>query len=140
LKLILLVDDSKFVRLSTEKALIRAGYADVTAVADSAGGQSRHHPVGHVATKTQRVRSSPSAEDQSSYRGYSQKNEAKLMKDDAAAYFEKSRLDMYQKPETLLELVKKTLDGLAGRTVSEIPPQREPRTSVLAVIAGSYSQ
>jgi CheY-like chemotaxis protein len=72
--------------------------------------------------------------------GLSQKNEAKLVKDGAAAYFEKSRLDLHQNPETLLELGKKTRDGLAGLTVSEILPQRELGTSALAVIAGSYSQ
>lgn len=72
--------------------------------------------------------------------GLSQKNEAKLVKDGAAAYFEKSRLDLHHNPETLLELGKKTRDGLAGLTVSEILPQRELGTSALAVIAGSYSQ
>jgi hypothetical protein len=40
-----------------------------------------------------------------------QKNAAKLMKAGATAYFEKSKLDLDQNAESLLQIVKKTLDG-----------------------------
>ena len=40
-----------------------------------------------------------------------QKNEAKLMKDGATAYFEKSKLELDHNAETLLQVVKTTLES-----------------------------
>jgi CheY-like chemotaxis protein len=154
LKLILLVDDSKFVRLATEKALTRAGYAVITAgdgeealrIAQAASpdiipyDMLRPKLSGPEVLPALKINPLTAAIPVIVSSGLSQKNEAKLIKDGAAAYFEKSRLDLHQNPETLLELVNRILDRLAGLTVSEILPQRELGTSALAVIAGSNSQ
>lgn len=48
----------------------------------------------------------------------SQKNEAKLMQEGAVAYLEKSRLELDQNAETLLEVVRNTLDRPVGSIVS----------------------
>jgi CheY-like chemotaxis protein len=40
-----------------------------------------------------------------------EKNAAKLIKEGATAYFEKSKLDLDQNADSLLQIVKKTLDG-----------------------------
>lgn len=40
-----------------------------------------------------------------------QKNEAKVKKDGATAYIEKSKLDLDKDPESLTEIVKKILEG-----------------------------
>jgi CheY-like chemotaxis protein len=124
LKLILLVDDSKFMRRVNERALARAGY-DVATASDGEealqiartripdlilldmllpklGGQEvlqalRRDPF--TASIPVVVLSS-----------LPQKNAAKLLKDGASAYFEKSQLEPDQNAEFLLQNVKKILD------------------------------
>lgn len=52
-----------------------------------------------------------------------QKNDAKLMKEGATAYFEKSKLQLDHNCETLLQVVKRTLDSVAAGEVEGRPPR-----------------
>jgi two-component system phosphate regulon response regulator PhoB len=52
-----------------------------------------------------------------------QKNDAKLMKEGATAYFEKSKLQLDHNCETLLHVVKRTLDSVAAGEVEGRPPR-----------------
>jgi twitching motility two-component system response regulator PilH len=127
LKSILLVDDSRFMRIANEKALARAGYNVVTAsdgeealviacaripdlilldmLLPKLGGQE----VLHSLRKNPLTASIPVIVMSS----LPQKNEAKLMKAGATAYIEKSKLALDQHAESLLGIVKKTLDHAA---------------------------
>jgi chemosensory pili system protein ChpA (sensor histidine kinase/response regulator) len=135
LKSILLVDDSRFMRQANEKALARAGYGVVTAndgeealrIAHSSipdlilldmllpklGGQEVLH-----ALRNNPVTASIPVVVLSSL---PQKNAAKLMKAGATAYFEKSKLDLDQNAESLLQIVKKTIDGWQESAESSAP-------------------
>jgi CheY-like chemotaxis protein len=124
LKSILLVDDSRFIRQANERALARAGYAVVTA---SDGEEALR--IAHSRTPDlilldmllprlggqqvlQALRSDPvtASIPVVVLSSLPQKNADKLMKEGATAYFEKSRLDLDRNAESLLQIVKKTLD------------------------------
>jgi twitching motility two-component system response regulator PilH len=127
LKTILLVDDSRFMRLVNERALIKAGYSVLTA---SDGEEAVHIATSVIpdivlldmllpklggpevlqALKKNPLTASIPVVVLSSL---SQKNEGKLVKDGAAAYFEKSRLES-EGTDTLLEMVKDALDCAAS--------------------------
>jgi CheY-like chemotaxis protein len=138
LKSILLVDDSKFMRRVNERALARAGYDVVTAsdgeealqiarartpdlilldmLLPKLGGQEvlqalRRDPF--TASIPVVVLSS-----------LPQKNAAKLIKEGATAYFEKSQFELDQNAEFLLQNVKKILDD-----------RREPTRALAEAIA-----
>ena len=124
MKSILLVDDSRFMRITNEKALARAGYSVVTAsdgeealriacaripdlilldmLLPKLGGQE----VLHSLRKNPLTASIPVIVMSS----LPQKNEAKLMKAGATAYIEKSKMEFDQNAESLLGIVKKALD------------------------------
>jgi CheY-like chemotaxis protein len=128
LRSILLVDDSRFMRIVNEKALAKAGYRVVTA---SDGEEALR--IAHAAKPDiivldlllpklggpevlRALKNDPSTASIPVVvlSSLSQRNEAKLMEEGAVAYFEKSRLDLDQNAETLVEMVKNTLDGVAG--------------------------
>ncbi len=126
MKLILLVEDSRFLRRATEQALARAGYSVVTAsdgeealriayvripdlilldiLLPRLGGEEvlnslkNNPPTAHIPVI---VLSS-----------LSQKNEDKLKKIGATAYFEKSKLEVDRNSESLIHLVKRVLNGI----------------------------
>jgi CheY-like chemotaxis protein len=126
LKSILLVEDSKFLRLTNERILVKAGYSVVTAsdgeqalsiaielvpdlilldmLLPKVGGPEvlralrRNPKTAHVPVV---VMSS-----------LSQANEAKLKAEGANAYFEKSRLDLDKKDDSLVQVVRETLGRL----------------------------
>ncbi|HLW89190.1 MAG TPA: response regulator [Terriglobales bacterium] len=124
MKSILLVDDSKFMRRVNEKALVRAGYDVVTAgdgeealrtaharvpdlilldmLLPKLGGQDVLH-----ALKSDPLTASIPVVVLSSL---PEKNAARLVKEGATAYLEKSRLDLDRNAESLLQIVKKVLD------------------------------
>jgi CheY-like chemotaxis protein len=128
LKSILLVDDSRFMRTANERALARAGYSVVTAsdgeealqialtripdlilldmLLPKLGGLE----VLHALRKNPVTASIPVVVLSS----LPQKNEDKLIEDGAAAYLEKSRMALDQHAESLLHIVKRTLDGVAA--------------------------
>jgi twitching motility two-component system response regulator PilH len=136
MKSILLVDDSRFMRMANAKALARAGYTVVTAsdgeeallvaraslpdlvvldmLLPKLGGLEvllalRRSPV--TASIPVIVMSS-----------LPQKNEAKLMKAGATAYIEKSTMELDQHSESLLNIVKRTLDAVAVPEVGAPSP------------------
>jgi CheY-like chemotaxis protein len=131
-KSILLVEDSRFLRVATEKSLIRAGYSVMSAsdgeealrmayatapdlilldmLLPKLGGPEvlhalRNNPL--TALVPVIVLSS-----------LPQKNEAKLLKEGATAYFEKSKMELDQSSESLLQLVGRTLRRVAEEEVS----------------------
>jgi len=128
LKSILLVDDSRFMRTANEKALARAGYSVVTA---SDGEEALRIAYARIpdlilldmllpklggAEVLQALRNNPltTSIPVIVLSSLSQKNEAKLKQDGATAYFEKSRMELDQHAESLLQIVKRTLDGMAA--------------------------
>jgi CheY-like chemotaxis protein len=125
LKSILLVDDSKFQRLANEGVLARAGYKIVTASDGEEALVIAHDRIPDLilldmmlpklggpevlrALKKDPVTASIPVIVLS---GLAQKNEAKLMQEGAAAYFEKSKLG---NADLLIDLVKKALDQVAS--------------------------
>jgi CheY-like chemotaxis protein len=113
---ILLVEDSKFVRLSTERALMRAGYA-VTSVGDGdevvATAKERQPDLilldlllpkltGPDVLKA--LKSDPATKPIPvvAFTGLSQRNAAKLEADGAFAFLEKSELELEKTTDKLL--------------------------------------
>jgi len=128
---ILLVEDSRFLRIASERALLKAGY-DVVSVAD-----------GEAALVTARERAFnlilldmmlPKLDGLGVLRalkrdpqtatipvivltGLGQKNEAKLKKEGAAAYFTKSDSLLKDNSATLLQVV----ESVVGKQGTEVP-------------------
>jgi CheY-like chemotaxis protein len=125
---ILVVEDSRFLGLAIERMLAKAGY-EVIVVADGQDGLRRArevHPevilldmmlptlegtaVLHQLKGDPLTKSIPVIV----LSGLSQKNEAKLKKAGAAAYFEKSMLSLDDDKDALVQAIKKVLAGLNG--------------------------
>jgi CheY-like chemotaxis protein len=129
---ILLVEDSKFLRLATERAMARAGY-DVSSAADGEEGLRMAREKlpdlilldmllpklsGPEVLKSLKLDPATAAIPVVVMSGLSQKNAAKLEKDGAFAFLEKSELALDQGSEPLLvklESIKKQLAAAAGR-------------------------
>jgi CheY-like chemotaxis protein len=124
LKSILLVDDSKFMRRVNERALARAGYDVVTA---SDGEEALHIARSRIPDLIlldmllpklggqevlQALRRDPltASIPVVVLSSLPQTNAAKLMKEGATSYFEKSQLELDPNAELLLQIVKKNLD------------------------------
>ena len=123
MKSILLVDDSKFMRMANEKALARAGFnVEVASDGEEALRMARARipdlilldmllpklggPEVLRALKKDLLTASIPVVVLSSL---PQKNEAKLLKEGAAAYFDKSTLRLDQHPESLIQIVNRIL-------------------------------
>jgi twitching motility two-component system response regulator PilH len=119
----LLVEDSGFLRLASERALMRAGHTVVT-IDD--GEQALRAPHEHLpdlilldmllpklrGPKVLRALKSDPVTAQIPVivlSSLSQKNEAKLKKDGATAYFEKSKLHLDANSQALIAVVKEAL-------------------------------
>jgi len=129
---ILLVEDSKFLRLATERAMTRAGY-DVSSAADGEEGLRMAREKlpdlilldmllpklsGPDVLRALKVDPATAAIPVVVISGLSQKNAAKLEKEGAFAFLEKSELALDQGSEPLLvklESIKKQLAAAAGR-------------------------
>jgi len=125
LKSILLIDDSRFVRRANEKALARAGYDVVTASDGEEGLRIAHARSPDLILLDMLLPKLGGQEVLQALRtdpvtalipvvvlsSLPQKNAAKLMKEGATAYIEKSKLDLDHTAESLLQIVKKALDG-----------------------------
>lgn len=135
LKSILLVDDSKFMRMANEKALARAGFnVEVASDGEEALRMARARipdlilldmllpklggPEVLRALKKDLLTASIPVVVLSSL---PQKNEAKLLKEGAAAYFDKSTLRLDQHPESLIQIVKRILDEHTEQTADAEP-------------------
>jgi CheY-like chemotaxis protein len=128
---ILLVEDSKFLRLATERAMARAGY-EVTSAADGEEALRLAREKlpdlilldmllpkmsGPDVLKALKLDPATSAIPVVVMSGLSQKNAAKLEKDGAFAFLEKSELALDQGPDPLLlklESLKKQLAAVGG--------------------------
>ena len=124
MKSILLVEDSKFLRLASERALMRAGYSVVSIDDGEQALRAAQEQIPDLilldmllpklggpevlcALKKDPVTAKIPVVVLSSL---SQKNEAKLKKDGAAAYFEKSKLHLDTNSQALIEVVKEALN------------------------------
>jgi twitching motility two-component system response regulator PilH len=127
LKLILLVDDSRFIRMANERSLTRAGYSVVTAINGEEALQTARARIPDLilldmllpkvggpevlrALKQDPLTTSIPVVVLSSL---PQRNGATLIREGATAYFEKSKLESDDKGELLAYIVKKALDGAA---------------------------
>jgi CheY-like chemotaxis protein len=143
MKSILLVEDSRLLRQATEQTLVRAGYRVVTA---SDGEEALRVACATTpdlilldmllpklgGTEVLRtLKSTPLTVHIPVIvlSGLSQKNEIKLKKIGAAAYFEKSKLELERHSESLLQIVKKTLDDFAKPDTEEVAPASITRPS-----------
>lgn len=124
LKSILLVDDSRFMRRANERALTRAGY-EVVGVGD---GEEALRMVdtmvpdlvvldmllpklgGAEVLRALRTNSATSAIPVVVLSSLPQTNAAKLLKEGAAGYFDKSTLDLGKNSESLIQIVKSVLE------------------------------
>lgn len=123
---ILLVDDSKFLRLATERALARAGYEVVTAGDGEAALEMARKENPHVilldmllpkmsgldVLKTLKNDPATAAIAVVAFTGMSQKNAERLQQDGAAAYLEKSELGLEHGCGRLLESLDDILANL----------------------------
>jgi CheY-like chemotaxis protein len=123
---ILLVDDSKFLRMASERALARAGYSVITA---DEGGKAvelakKETPdvilldmllpgmTGPDVLKSLKKDPSTAGIPVIAFTGLSNKNEGRLRKDGACAYLEKSTLELDKGCDTLLKELAKILRDL----------------------------
>jgi diguanylate cyclase len=123
MKSILLVEDSRFFRIASQRALARAGYAVVTADdGEQALCQAQAHmpdliildmmlpklggPAVLRALKNDPITAGIPVLVLS---GLSEQNETRLKSDGATAYLEKSKLSLDTDPYALIEIVKNTL-------------------------------
>jgi CheY-like chemotaxis protein len=120
---ILLVEDSKFLRVATERTLSKAGYKVATA---SDGEEALRMAIKNVPDVVlldmllpklaglevlQELKHNPATANVPIIvlSSLSQKNEERLKSDGAAAYFEKSRLDSTNGSQALIDTIKETL-------------------------------
>lgn len=123
---ILLVDDSKFLRLATERALARAGYEVIIATDGEqalALGCDRQPDLilldmllpkitGPEVLKALKKNPKTKAIPVVIFTGLSQKNAERLKRDGAIAFLEKSELDLEKGCEPLLSAVAQILEKL----------------------------
>ena len=123
---ILLVDDSKFLRLATERALVRSGYEVVTAGDGEAALEiaRKEHPEvilldmllpkmsGPDVLKALKRDPATSAIAVVAFTGMSQKNAERLQQDGATAYLEKSELELEHGCGRLLECLNEIIANL----------------------------
>jgi CheY-like chemotaxis protein len=126
MKSILLVEDSRFLRLANEKALVRAGYSVVTASDGEEALRIAYVRPPDLILLDMLLPKLGGAQVLYALRNNAltalipvivlsslpQTNENKLKKEGATAYFEKSKLELDQHSESLVHIVKRTLDGL----------------------------
>ncbi len=123
---ILLVEDSKFLRLATERALAHAGYEVVTAADGESALQLAREKMPHVilldlllpkiagldVLKALKRDPATAAIAVVVLSGMSQKNEDRLRKDGAFAFLGKAELALDRGPHSLLKAVAEIMRGL----------------------------
>ena len=135
MKSILLVEDSRLLRLANERALVKAGYSVVTAGDGEEALRIAYATVpdlilldmllpklgGVQVLQALRRNAHTAVIPVVVLSSLPQKNEYKLKKEGATAYFEKSQLDLGQNSESLLNIVKKTFDGFTDPKDQGVP-------------------
>ena len=133
LKSILLVEDSRFLRMAIEQVLVRAGYKVLTAGDGEEALRIAYSRIPHLIVLDMLLPKLGGPEVLQALKGsaltahipvivlssLSQKNEAKLKQAGAVAYFEKSKLELDQHSASLLQIVKRTLDSIADRSIAD---------------------
>ncbi len=147
---ILLVDDSKFLRLATERALARAGY-DVTSATDGEAAidmARRQHPdlilldmllpklPGPEVLKA--LKKDPKTADIPVvvFTGLSQKNAARLQHDGAFGFLEKTELGLDKGCETLIAAVRDIVQQLPAKLPDPPAVPAKPAKPVAAAPDG----
>jgi CheY-like chemotaxis protein len=127
MKLILLVEDCRLLRAASEHALSKAGYSVIAAGDGEEALRMAHERVPDLilldillpklggAQVLRQLKSSPDTAQIPVIvlSSLTQKNEEKLKKEGAVAYFEKSRLNLENSSEPLIRIVRQTLLELA---------------------------
>ena len=123
MKTILLVEDSRFLRLMNERNLVRAGYSVVTACDGEEALRLAFERVPDLilldmllpklggAQVLRSLRNNPTTDRVPIVvlSSLPQSNEPKLKKEGATAYFDKSTLGLHQNSESLIQIVRKIL-------------------------------
>jgi CheY-like chemotaxis protein len=136
MKSILLVEDSRFLRLANERALMKAGYNVVTAGDGEEALRIAYEMIPDLILLDMLLPTLGGVQVLQALRSniltalipvivlssLPQANEVRLKKEGATAYFEKSQLDMGQDSESLISIVKKTLDAFTELNGQTVPP------------------
>ncbi len=136
MKSILLVEDSRFLRLANERALVKAGYSVVTAGDGEEALRIAYAMIPDLILLDMLLPTLGGVQVLQALRSnvltalipvvvlssLPQKNELKLKKEGATAYFEKSQLDLGQNSESLINIVKKALDDFTETNGQAVPP------------------
>jgi CheY-like chemotaxis protein len=134
-KSILLVEDSRFLRLANERALVKAGYSVVTAGDGEEALRIAYAAVPDLILLDMLLPTLGGVQVLQALRSNAltalmpvvvlnslpQKNEYKLKEEGATAYFEKSQLDLGQNSESLINIVKKALDDFTEANDQGVP-------------------
>lgn len=132
MKSILLVEDSRFLRVVTERELVRAGYTVM-----SAGDGEEALRIAYAKTPDlvlldmmlpkiggpevlRALRNNPATASIPVIvlSSLAQKNEARLLKEGATAYFEKSKMELDRNFGSLLQIVKNMLNLVVEKQIS----------------------
>jgi CheY-like chemotaxis protein len=134
-KSILLVEDSRFLRVASERALLKAGYSVRTASDGEEALRMAHERVPDLILLDmllpklggpevlQALRNSPltALVPIIVLSSLSQTNEGKLKREGATAYFEKSKLEVGNNSEPLVQIVKRTFLNLTEQNREAAP-------------------
>lgn len=136
---ILVIEDSRFLRLAIERILVKAGYR-VIAVGDGQKGLHNAErvrpdiilldmmlPIMEGTEVLRQLKQNPSTKSIPVIvlSGLSQKNEAKLKKAGASAYLEKSLLNLDKNGDAIVQAVRQLVPGLSAEEVSHRPASAE---------------
>jgi CheY-like chemotaxis protein len=135
MKSILLVEDSRFLRLANERVLMKAGYNVVTAGDGEEALRIAYDMIPDLILLDMLLPTLGGVQVLQALRSniltalipvvvlssLPQANELKLKKEGATAYFEKSQLDVGQNSESLINIVKKTLGDLTELNGQTLP-------------------
>jgi len=145
MKSILLVEDSRFLRLANERTLVKAGYSVVTAADGEEALRIANAMIPDLILLDMLLPTLGGVQVLQALRSNTltalipvivlsslpQANELKLKKEGATAYFEKSQLDLGQNSVSLISIVKKTLDDFTELPVQTVPPVKTHSSSRL---------
>jgi len=145
MKSILLVEDSRFLRLANERILVKAGYSVVTAADGEEALRIANAMIPDLILLDMLLPTLGGVQVLQALRSNTltalipvivlsslpQANELKLKKEGATAYFEKSQLDLGQNSVSLISIVKKTLDDFTELPVQTVPPVKTHSSSRL---------
>lgn len=144
MKTILVVEDSRFLRLVSERALTRAGYKVVTACdgieALRVAAHTRPDLIlldmllpklsGPEVLRSLRAAPETATTPIVVFSSLPQSNESKLKRDGATAYFDKTSLGLDKHSDSLLQIVKKIFAESKGSLGGvEMPVVRDPAIS-----------